>query len=382
MVSPKEILIAVCLTALCSVRFAAADELSDLSIKADDYYQRSDVISAIPLYEQLIQKDPKSAFFAERLAFCLMVQYKQLPEGQQRDLVRQRSLKEAERAQSLGDTSSLLRVVQDAARSDSNPPIEESLRAAEAAFTRGDLDTALAKYQELAAADVHSYEARLFAGDVYYRRRDLKLAGEWFQKAIDVDPNRETAYRYWADALSVAGDAEGALSKLIDAVVAEPYEWKTWDGLQQWAKHNQATVAKPKVPSPKSPVVSPGKNVQIAIDLDPSTGADWLVYSLTRATWQQETFAKRFPQEKKYRHSLVEEVEALQAVLVFRAEKERTEKGPDPFADLVRLGQDGMIEPYVLLSAPDEGIARDYVGYRETNREKLRTYLRQYVVVR
>jgi len=379
---PKKLISAVCLMALFQGSSVCADGLSDLAVKADDYFQKNDVISAMPLYVQLTQQDPKNALFAERLAFCLVVQFNQLPEGEQRDIVRKRAKREAERAQSLGDTSKLIRVVLDGLKNAAGPPIGEPLREAEAAFARGDLDTALAKYQELAASDAHSYEARLFAGDVYFRRRDFKQAADWFQKAIDVDPNREMAYRYWGDTLGMAGDHEGALAKYVDAIVAAPYDWKSWEGLQQWAKHNRATLTKPHVPTPKSPVVSPGIDKNVSISLDHVTGADWLVYSVTRASWQEETFAKRFPQEKKYRHSLVEEVEALQAVLLVRAQTKRTEKGPDSLDDLDRLSKDGMLEPYVLLSASDEGIARDYARYRENHREILRAYLRQYVVKR
>jgi len=38
-----------------------------------------------------------------------------------------------------------------------------------------------------------------------------------------------------------------------------------------------------------------------------------------------------------------------------------------------------MIEPYVLLNAADQGIAQDYAGYREKNREKLEQYLSEWV---
>jgi hypothetical protein len=39
-----------------------------------------------------------------------------------------------------------------------------------------------------------------------------------------------------------------------------------------------------------------------------------------------------------------------------------------------------LIEPYVLLSAPDQGIARDYEAYREHNRDKLTEYLSDFIV--
>ena len=47
---------------------------------------------------------------------------------------------------------------------------------------------------------------------------------------------------------------------------------------------------------------------------------------------------------------------------------------------LLKLYQAKMIEPYVLLNAADDGIARDYANYREKNREKLEQYLSDFVV--
>ena len=53
--------------------------------------------------------------------------------------------------------------------------------------------------------------------------KDWKDAGLWFQKAVAIDPNRETAYRYWGDALWAAGDKMGAKAKFVDAIIAEPF---------------------------------------------------------------------------------------------------------------------------------------------------------------
>ena len=54
-------------------------------------------------------------------------------------------------------------------------------------------------------------------------------------------------------------------------------------------------------------------------------------------------------------------------------------KDPD-VSTLLKLHQAGMIEPYVLLNAADEGIAQDYAAYREKNRAKLEQYLSEFVV--
>ena len=54
-------------------------------------------------------------------------------------------------------------------------------------------------------------------------------------------------------------------------------------------------------------------------------------------------------------------------------------KDPD-VSTLLKLHQAGMIEPYVLLNAADEGIAQDYAAYRERNRTKLEQYISEFIV--
>ena len=39
-----------------------------------------------------------------------------------------------------------------------------------------------------------------------------------------------------------------------------------------------------------------------------------------------------------------------------------------------------MLEPYILLSAPDEGISHDYDDYRQKNRAKLEQYMSDFIV--
>ena len=104
-----------------------------------------------------------------------------------------------------------------------------------------------------------------------------------------------------------------------------------------------------------------------------------------RAAWTTndfEKFRREHPGEKAYRHSLREEAEALRRVV--EAVRQQTKDGKvkqlDPsLAALVKLHDEGLLEAYVLLARPDEGIARDYPAYRKDNRDKLRRYLTDYV---
>jgi tetratricopeptide (TPR) repeat protein len=367
----------------------ADDAITAEAIKADQYYQASNVVDATPLYEELTKRDPTNAVFAERLAFCLAAQYQVLPDGEAKKALYQRAKTEMERARALGDDSSLIHTIAEQlatyAGTSGVPDNEatERMREAEAAFTRGDLDAALTKYQAIAEADPKSYEARLFAGDVFFRKGQLDQAAEWYGKAVAVDPDRETAYRYWADALVQTGDHEGALTKLLEAIIAEPYTPRPWDGLQAWARRHHAKLARPSVALSTGATITSEKANTLTIHLDPKAkagdiSADGMIYATTRGLWRSEIFAKRFPAEKQYRHSLPEEAEALKMVLV-TAEPAVIERR---YHDLAQLDKDGMIEAYVLLSAPDEGISKDYAGYRAEHRELLQSYLRKYVVKR
>ena len=99
------------------------------------------------------------------------------------------------------------------------------------------------QYVAASEADPQLYEAPLFAGDTAYVEKDLPTAAQWFARAIAIDPNRETAFRYWGDAIFKLGnDPATAKEKFIDAIVAEPYSKFAWQGLEQWANLEKAVL--------------------------------------------------------------------------------------------------------------------------------------------
>jgi hypothetical protein len=73
----------------------------------------------------------------------------------------------------------------------------------------------------------------------------------------------------------------------------------------------------PKIEIPTS-VTPQGNNTTVKLDpkmLDEkglSAGlGSWMMYGLTRTSWNNGEFAKAFPRESTYRHSLLEEAAAL-----------------------------------------------------------------------
>ncbi len=123
----------------------------------------------------------------------------------------------------------------------------------------------------------------------------------------------------------------------------------------------------------------------MTVTIDPKGNSNsmsvWLVYNGVRLNWRKEDFKKHYPQETTYRHTLAEEVDALStAASTLKKEKPEKLAGDPDLAMLKKLSEAGMLEPYVLLGAPDAGIAVDYVAYRTKNRAKLEEYLSTYVV--
>jgi len=108
-----------------------------------------------------------------------------------------------------------------------------------------------------------------------------------------------------------------------------------------------------------------------------------LIYGGARLQFQRDEFQKRFPGETTYRHSLAEEIFAFERLLAFADEQEaKGQPLTDPQIATIRtLRGRGMLESYVLLHAPDAGIAKDYPQYRAEHRDRLQAYIEQMIVM-
>jgi hypothetical protein len=53
----------------------------------------------------------------------------------------------------------------------------------------------------------------------------------------------------------------------------------------------------------------------------------------------------------------------------------------DPaLAALVKISDEGLLEPYILISRADKGISVDYPAYRDAHREKVRQYISEWLI--
>src|SRR6185437_4367967 len=242
--------------------------------KANELYGQGRKVDALPLYEALAKEFPSEMLYAERLADCLNAESMQLTDNAQIKAVRAQTRDAAKRAVELGDTTRFIRELANI-EPDEIPysslvsPGATLLKEAEKAYGAGDFKTAMEKYTAAADADPKLYEAALYAGDTAFVEKDLPTAAKWFARAIAINPDRETAYRYWGDAiLKYGNDPASAKNKFIDAIVAEPYNQLSWQGIENWTARQQGVLMPPKIDRPAGPKVDAKnpKNVNITID--------------------------------------------------------------------------------------------------------------------
>ena len=406
----KCLFFALLLAAPLQVLAQTTSDVAEERARAMKLYDQNKFADAIPVMEKLVRELPSDTVLLERLGWSTFVVSASIKDPEARKKARARALELLKRAKDLGDDSELLRTGLDALSQPddtSGPasPVAEAdaaLREGEAAHSRGDLDAAIKGYKRALELDPKLYIAALFIGDMYFKKgyqtQDLKTkqemtvaAGEWFKRAIAIDENIETAHRYWGDALMAVGEQEEAKAKFIDAIIAEPFNRKPYTGLLQWANRFRVSMSHPQIQQPKSSISSSSGEQQTTIMIDPKKMAEgtpeyyWSFYDLTRATYKTARFQKEHPGEKEYRHSLSEEASALRMVgeIASRHQKEGKLKTLDPsLENLLKLYNADLIEAYVLFARPDGGIARDYLEYSRTNRDKLRKYWNDFVIAK
>ena len=393
---PKRVLAALLLVVIVSAASATVLAVQDdpERQRAFALFNESKIAEALPLFEKLAVRYPEDREVLEPLGMLLISQAGSLKDAAARKEMRKRGREVLVKAQKLGANSALLKSMLESVTPDGDTDeafstkkeVDEAMREGEAAFMKADMKKAIEMYQKALLLDPNVYEAALFTGDVYYKTAEQKKAGEWFARAIAIDPDRETAYRYWGDSLMKQGRATEAGEKFVEAYIAEPYSRLSRAAFVNWAQKLNVPIAHPEVQIPAN--VTPKEGSNVTITLDPSmfkkegknpSDAAWLTYGLVRASWTMSEFAKQYPKEKKYRHSLKEEAAAFRSAI--RVLEERKVKDPDrSLQTIVKLEKEGLLEAFILLAMPDEGIAQDFPAYRKTNADNLRRYVKAYVL--
>lgn len=372
---------------------AQTENLESVKNKAAALIQQGNYVEALPLLERISISEPENADNMFFLGAALLAKTRVVKDKEEIKQLFIRSRKVLIKAKQLGHPEPKLDAIIQSIPEDGNIPdytknleTEKLMDEAEAFFAQGKMDEALKKYQAALQLDPTLYYAALYSGDVYVQKSDFPNAEIWYQKAIKIDPARETAYRYSATPLMKQKKYDQARDRYVEAYITEPFNDYAIGGLNQWAQVTGAKLGHPKIEIPTN--FSADEKGDTRITLDANTllngkkddgSSSWLMYGVTRANWQKE-FTKKFPNEKEYRHSLTEELDALQSVLrLAAADKKATNLSPS-LTKLKELNDKGLLESYILLARADKGIYLDYAEYLKQNREKLRRYVVEYIL--
>jgi Flp pilus assembly protein TadD len=380
------------------VRAAEADAANantsdqDKRQKAVALFGQGKRLDAMPLLEDLAQENPQDAELLVDLAASLIDHAATLTDQEVAAKERFRARDLVQKAWESGNTSplaeNLRQLLRDlpangAIRFSDNPVVEQVMIAGEAAFARRDFDEALTVYAKARELEPTNYSASLFTANTYDRKNDFARASFWYERTMRLDPDVETAFRYYADMLAKQGDMAKARDMLIHAAVAEPYNKIVWREIRAWALINNTAFNLVYLPIP---LVAKQSIQTAASGQPPQLVSAWRAYHAVIADWRKGgKFAKQFPQEP-YRHSLPEESEALTAAAkvlqTLRQDQTNADlvTGSTVAALLLKLDDAGLIEPYVLFSLGDDGIVRDYKAYRAANRSKLQEYMDKFVM--
>lgn len=366
----------------------------ELKHKVEELIKEQKSIEALPLLEQLVELQPADAENHFNLGFSLVAQAGITKDAPQRAALRVRARNEFIKAKELGEKHPIVDAMiqgvpadgADAEPFSANKEANDLMGGAEALFSQGKLDDALLIYQKALEIDPKLYHAALFSGDVYTQRGDFAQAEAWYQKAISIDPSKEIAYRYSATPLMKQRKYELARDRYVESYIREPYSRFAIAGLMQWADVTKTLMAHPAINIPTD--VTFNEKGDAKINLDASTllgGKDdgsfaWIIYGGTRSEWHKNKFAKKFPLEKQYRHSLDEEAEALRSVISLATGDKKVKTLSSSLAKLKELNDKGLLEAYILLAMTDDGIARDYPNYFARNPDQVRQYVVEYVL--
>ncbi|HEV2579058.1 MAG TPA: hypothetical protein VGU25_17770 [Acidobacteriaceae bacterium] len=381
--------------------------------QANQLYLAGKTLDALPLYEDLCRQDQTVAVFAERHGTGLLAKADVTADPKAKAALTDAGMSEIRRAQSLGDNSPYVVSILNAASKTpaaaaANAPLGippltvgythvPSAKAqalygqAQQVFDQQNYAAAAPLYVKASQADPQWYMPALNAGDTYFHLKDFKNANLWFAKAVTIDPDRETAYRYWGDELFAAGDRMGAKAKYVDAVIAEPFTGATWSKLQEWARVTRTSFVIPRVNRPE--FTTPDGKLKVDTALEKETGdgrSSWLVYERVRVSHGAPAAGQlvmagasgvngQFT-PKGYVHTLDEEMAALNAMLADvqknMAAGTVTEDKLDPgIRAMLILQKHGFLEPFVMLNFHDAGLRHEYPAYRAANRGLLVAYL-------
>ncbi|HET9064340.1 MAG TPA: tetratricopeptide repeat protein [Gemmatimonadales bacterium] len=336
-------------------------------------YDQGKHLEALPILSRLVEGGSTDPLVHARLGFLVMEMSGGLDNASARRVARARARAHLARAIELGSTNGQVRAIVEAMPEDGgddpefspDPAVQAAMARGESAYGGRRIGEARAAYLEAFALDSTVYMAAVFIGDTYLHEGPVDSAYIWYRRATEIDPDQETAWRYWSDILIKHGQVDEARDKAINALVANPYTRTSRQMIVTWARTagKQLVVPRLELPAADSATPSPAR----------------VAYDSVRQAWRGTPdtpgvpYIDAFPAATSYRHTLVEEAAAMRAAYHAATDDPRTQA-------IGALDADGYLESFILFFGADQGIAEDYLTYRAAHRELLRRFWDEMVI--
>jgi tetratricopeptide (TPR) repeat protein len=418
------------LTVSCAFGQQATADFATKKQQADALFAQNKLEESEPFYEQLAADSNADWVVFSRLGFLLYSRMSNTRDDQQRKEFADRARTALLRARELGDRTALTNLYISTLANGTpayshysdNAEADGVMHDAETVYLKGDMAASIELYKKALAIDPKLYLAAVNIGDGYYKTPGKQEeAQEWFAKAVAINPNGETAYRYWADDLMKLGKVQEARDKFVEAYITQPSNRLTVAALANWAKGQNITLAQPVVKIPITiapdasgyvvtvptgamisasplkiyykPLPTDGNPAEITYRVVSQLGGGygaslspeqinnptfmaWMKYAGARMVWAREFF-QGHPGQTSVRNNLPEEALALRTAI---SQLDANTKDLDPsLATLMKLDKDGVLEAFIFLARADQGIMQDYPAYLVENRDVLRRYVMNWV---
>src|SRR6185312_14130085 len=192
----RKFLIFLLVSVLCATAFSQTGSQDDYTAKrqkAIQLFNQNKELEALPLFEELAAANPKDADVLLGLAAGLVSHSATVDDAAAtKDRIRAREL--LLKAKELGQHSNLLEnllqmLPPDGKMNYSQDPADQAMKEGEAAFAKKDFPAAIKAYSKVLELQPKNYSAALYIGDSYFGAQDFSHAGEWYERAIQTDPD-------------------------------------------------------------------------------------------------------------------------------------------------------------------------------------------------
>jgi tetratricopeptide (TPR) repeat protein len=265
---------------------------------------------------------------------------------------------------------------------------QKSYAEAETCFAQGRYADAVKAYTKTIELEPGFGKAYLHCGDCFFANGRVEDALKLYQLAIARSPLDASAYRFAADALRKLGQSDEARRYFVSSLLADPEYPMVWTELEQMASREGKQLQRHSDLVPIQFLLlgidASSYDESIYDNLPPQTIPAWREYVRSKLLWQQEKFAKAFPNESFYHTSFSEEIESLQAAVTKweTLKRENSSLRDDSLDFLHQVSVDGQLDAFIYLELFTEEYRGSYEQWKMKNPALATNYVERYLTGR